>query len=606
MKKHYKTKPAKIIIIWLTITITLFSGCQASIQSPAPDITTESNDYSAFTNDERTKFDNYTRDLFVQEVSSNTINLHYTLKNPKAYGITDYNISLGNLSKDEIEKSTSQLENMKAALNSFQSEALTSRQQLTLDILKDYCDRELDVSDLTYYGEPLRPTTGITSELPVLLGEYSFNSQKDVTDYLSLLGCVEEYFNSIMDFEREKAAEGLFMPDYAADTLIESCQAFIEDPENNCLISTFNSKVDKLADLSDKKKESYKLQNHTLVLEKVIPAYESIISGLSTLRDSGKNKEGLCHFPQGKQYYTYLVKSYTGSDRTVSELQQLTENQRNSDIMNMKQIISNDPALLSASSNASVTAESPESILNTLQEKMLADFPAAANGSFEINYVHESLQDALAPAFYLTAPLDDMSHNVIYINGKSGYEGVQLFTTLAHEGYPGHLYQTTGSAAAGLEPIRSLLNYPGYVEGWATYVEMISYNYLDLQAEISDILMYNQSALLSLYATVDMGIHYEGWSLEDVINFFGEYGINNESTIQSIYELIIEEPAHYLKYYIGYLEFLRLKEDMKNTWGSTYTDLLFHKKIVDAGPMPFYILKKYMNGEYESKNLPGK
>ena len=117
---------------------------------------------------------------------------------------------------------------------------------------------------------------------------------------------------------------------------------------------------------------------------------------------------------------------------------------------------------------------------------------------------------------------------------------------------------------------------------------------MDLDAEISDILMYNQSALLSLYATVDMGIHYDGWDLEDVTKFFESYGVRDETAIQNIYDLIIGEPAHYLKYYIGYLEFLELKKDMKTAWGENYTDLEFHKKIVEAGPMPFYILREYL------------
>lgn len=592
MKQRIKLKPTILSIICLALSLTQLWGCQIPINTSLP--STEIKSIASTETDERTKFDDYTRELFVQEVCSNTINLHYTLKDPAAYGIKDYEISLGDLSNKDLENSVSQLENMKAVLDSFNSDALDDRQRLTLNILKDYCDGELKASDLTYYGEPLRPTTGVTSELPVLLAEYSFSTQRDVTDYLSLLGCIPEYFDSILTFENRKAKEGLFMSDKAVDTILESCRSFTVDPENNYLISTFNTRVDRLSELSDEKKESYKTQNRTLILEKVIPAYESMIQELSDLKGSGKNEKGLCYFPKGREYYTYLVKSYTGSDRDIKDLQQLTETQRNSDITNMQQIVAKNPSQLLASQGADVTVESPESALNLLQEKMLSDFPAATNTSFEVNYVHESLQDALAPAFYLTAPLDDPNHNVIYINKKSGYEGVQLFTTLAHEGYPGHLYQTTGSNAAGLEPVRSLLNYPGFVEGWATYVEMISYKYMDLDAEISDILMYNQSALLSLYATVDMGIHYDGWDLEDVTKFFESYGVRDETAIQNIYDLIIGEPAHYLKYYIGYLEFLELKKDMKTAWGENYTDLEFHKKIVEAGPMPFYILREYL------------
>ena len=592
MKPTKKVKSIIISILCLALSLTQFYGCQTPINTPAP--SEESKSFESRENNESSKFDDYTRELFIQEVTSNTINLHYTLKDPEAYGIKDYKISLGNLSREDMENSVSQLENMKAVLDSFDSDALNDRQRLTLAILKDYCDGELGISDLTYYSEPLRPTTGVTSELPVLLAEYSFSNQKDVTDYLTLLGNIQEYFASILDFEKQKSKEGLFMSDTAVNTILESCRSFTVDPENNYLISTFNTRIDKLEDVPEEKKETYKTQNRNLILQKVVPAYQSMIDELSKLKGSGKNEKGLCHFPKGKEYYAYLVKSYTGSDRSIEDLQKLTETQRNSDIINIQQITAKNPSLLLTSQGADITVESPESALNLLQEKMLSDFPAATNTSFEVNYVHESLQDALAPAFYLTAPLDDLDHNVIYINKKSGYQGVQLFTTLAHEGYPGHLYQTTGSHAAGLEPVRSLLNYPGFVEGWATYVEMISYKYMDLEAEISNILMYNQSALLSLYATVDMGIHNDGWSLDDVKKFFEDYGIKDEETIQSIYELIVQEPAHYLKYYIGYLEFLELKKDMKEAWGNKYTDLEFHKRIVEAGPMPFYILREYL------------
>lgn len=592
MKPTKKVKSIIISILCLALSLTQFYGCQTPINTPAP--SEESKSFESRENNEISKFDDYTRELFIQEVTSNTINLHYTLKDPEAYGIKDYKISLGNLSREDMENSVSQLENMKAVLDSFDSDALNDRQRLTLAILKDYCDGELGISDLTYYSEPLRPTTGVTSELPVLLAEYSFSNQKDVTDYLTLLGNIQEYFASILDFEKQKSKEGLFMSDTAVNTILESCRSFTIDPENNYLISTFNTRIDKLEDVPEEKKETYKTQNRNLILQKVVPAYQSMIDELSKLKGSGKNEKGLCHFPKGKEYYAYLVKSYTGSDRSIEDLQKLTETQRNSDIINIQQITAKNPSLLLTSQGADITVESPESALNLLQEKMLSDFPAATNTSFEVNYVHESLQDALAPAFYLTAPLDDLDHNVIYINKKSGYQGVQLFTTLAHEGYPGHLYQTTGSHAAGLEPVRSLLNYPGFVEGWATYVEMISYKYMDLEAEISNILMYNQSALLSLYATVDMGIHNDGWSLDDVKKFFEDYGIKDEETIQSIYELIVQEPAHYLKYYIGYLEFLELKKDMKEAWGNKYTDLEFHKRIVEAGPMPFYILREYL------------
>ena len=549
---------------------------------------------------EQHSFDAYTNDLFVQEMKENTINLHYTLTNPKDYGIKSHKISLGSLSKENREASIAMTENISAALSEFEYDALTTKQQLTWDILNDYCNDSLRLAPLYYYNEPLRPTTGTQSELPVLLAEYAFYQPSDVTDYLSLLTCIEHYFQQIALFEREKSKEGLFMPDYAAETVIEACHTFQENPKENYLIDTFNTRIDAMQDLSEEKKETYKQQNQSLIENSVIPAYGTLAETLSELKNSGTNDAGLCYFPQGKAYYEYLVHNYTGSDKTVVELKQCTERQRNLDMTALHTLLIQNPKLLTDNSQE-LAFHDPKEMLAHLSEAIQADFYPAANDSCEVNYVHPSLEETLAPAFYLTAPIDDISHNVIYINQSSQYSGIQLFTTLAHEGYPGHLYQTTGSYQAGLAPVRALFNYPGYVEGWATYVEMLSYQYAGLSGELAEMLMRNQSALLSLYATIDMGIHYDGWKLADTAAFLYGYNITDGDVIQNIYELVVEEPAHYLKYYIGYLEFLELKEYAKNELGDTYSDRAFHQAVIRIGPAPFSLLKKYLRDFYTAE-----
>lgn len=542
---------------------------------------------------EQRSFDVYTDKIFVREMQKNTINLHYTLANAEKFGISSHKISLGSLSKESAKSSVAEMENISAALSGFDYDALNTKQQLTCDVFKDYCEKELSAADFYYYEEPLRPTTGVQSELPVLLAEYDFSSPCDVADYLALLTCFEDYVRQICVFEQEKAAEGLFMPDYAADAVIESCKAFAGNPSENYLISTFNSRIQKVSGLSKKKKKIYKKQNKSLIKNAVIPAYEMLAATLTSLKDSSKNSAGLCLLPNGKAYYEHLVRSNTGSQKSVKELQKMTERQRNLDMAALQKILAANPSL-TKTGEPKLVAKEPKEILEHLLEAMQAEFYPAANTSYEINYVHESLEETLAPAFYLTAPIDDISRNVIYLNRRSQYSGIQLFTTLAHEGYPGHLYQTTGSYQAGLAPVRALFNYPGYVEGWATYVEMLSYRYAGLEEHLAELLMHNQSALLSLYASIDMGIHYDGWQPADAALFLNGYGITDSEVIQSIYELIVEEPAHYLKYYIGYLEFLELKDYAKEEFGENYSDRDFHQAIIRIGPSPFPILKKYL------------
>ena len=152
------------------------------------------------------------------------------------------------------------------------------------------------------------------------------------------------------------------------------------------------------------------------------------------------------------------------------------------------------------------------------------------------------MEDYLSPAFYMIPAIDNTSENVIYINNGHLTDNLSLFTTLAHEGYPGHLYQNVYYASLHADPIRCVLNYGGYTEGWATYSEMMSYYFSTLTKEQATLFQRNSSVILGLYALADMGIHYDGWKLADAAAFFHTYGITDDATIEDIYDLIIADP----------------------------------------------------------------
>ena len=151
-----------------------------------------------------------------------------------------------------------------------------------------------------------------------MMSEYAFYSPADVDDYLLLLQDFPDCFNNILDYEQEKADAGLFMSDESADEVIASCQSFIENPDNNMLIEVFPEKLESVSGLSDSDKADYIKRNDQAVHDYVIPAYQSLIKGMEALKGSGTNENGLCYFDHGKEYYEYLVKSQTGSDKTLS------------------------------------------------------------------------------------------------------------------------------------------------------------------------------------------------------------------------------------------------------------------------------------------------
>lgn len=533
------------------------------------------------------QFRTFTRSLFQTEVSANTISLHYTLRSPSDYGIADIPATYGNLSSDPIAAKAS-VRNVLSSLQEFDPGTLSSENALTFKILDTYLKNASTGTDYLLYQEPLGSVSGIHTQLPVLLSEYSFYDTQDVETYLALLKETPSYFDSVIRFEQKKAASGLFMPDYQADSVLDTCQSFIDMGKENYLVSTFNERIASLDLLPENKKDSFQKENMKLVTEEIYPAYQNLITAIKSLKGKGMNEQGLSHFPYGKKYYEYLVRQTTGCNESISRLRLMTRAQILEDLSAMQKVLFPADAALTQASVLEQT--SPDSMLDDLRSKITDTFPEIPDVDFQVKYVPESMQDYLSPAFYMIPAIDNLTENVIYINNGQTASGLNLYTTLAHEGYPGHLYQTVYFSASEPDPIRSILDFGGYVEGWATYAEMMSYYLAPLPKTEASLLQKNSSVILGLYALADMGIHYDGWSVTDTVRFFSDYGINDPNAVQSVYKLIIGSPANYLKYYIGYLKFYELKKEMADALGNQFSQKEFHRAVLDVGPAPFEIV----------------
>ena len=585
MKNKYLTSFTALLLS----SSLLFSGC-SSIRASS---------------DTNTAFRQFTLELFRQDVAANTIGLHYTLKDPSAYDIAQAPVTYGSFSTNTTGMMAS-LENSLSALSHYHYEDLTDENKLTYDILKSYLQTAQKGAPYLLYEEPLGEITGIQAQLPVLLAEYPFHDIKDVDTYLSLLSCTPDYFNSLISFEKEKADSGLFIPDSTVDAVVDQCSSFVDMKDSNYLLTTFEERLSKIPGLSSTVKRDYQKKNQEMIANAVVPAYESLIDALLELRGSGKNEKGVCYLPNGKEYYSYVVERDTGSPRSVSEIKKLIHDQISSDLLSIQTLLSKDPKLASRPVSAEappdksdiflqnqIDRNQPEQILTLLEQKSSAAFPAPPDVTAQVKYVPNAMEPYLSPAFYMIPAIDDQSENVIYINQSRNVDTLKLFTTLAHEGYPGHLYQTTYFAEKNTEPLRSIFNFSGYVEGWATYAEMCSYYLSPLPKDQAALFQKNGSLTLGLYAAADIGIHYDGWSVPDTVRFFSDYGIKDTDAIQEIYNLILSDPGNYLKYYVGYLEFMELKKKAMKIDGDEFSQKNFHRAVLDVGPAPFDIVSKY-------------
>ena len=536
-------------------------------------------------------FSEFCTTLFREEMKSNTMNLHFTLKDPKAAGIDSYEITLGSLSGDSPHNQARQLKKLSEELKKYSHHSLKGKDRLTCRLLSDYISRQQNLAAYPYYDEPLTPSGGVTSQLPVLLAEFTFRNTRDIKDYLGLLSQMDTYFSGILDYEQKKADAGLFMSDEACLKVIEGCEVFTEHPDDNFLIDTFSNRLNAMDGLTDTQKNAYLKQHSKVLSDHVIPAYSQMIKGLTMLLGRGHNNWGLCNFPEGKAYYEAVVSADTGCDDSVEDLFSQIAKARREALTFCQNLLEKNPKLASQSPKPDAALKEENAMLSRLQKEILTDFPAPPQTEVEICHVDPALSEYLAPAFYITAPIDDISHNRIYINDAKNDTDIYYFTTLAHEGYPGHLYQTICTSSYGAPEVRSLLNYPGYTEGWATYTEMQAFYYAGLDPDLASLLQHNQAATLSLYATADIGIHYFGWEKEKNAAFWSEYGVDDTATVKRITDLILEEPGNYLKYYVGYLKFRQMREQLALE-NKSFSVSAFHEAILRTGPSPFSVLEE--------------
>lgn len=584
------------------------------------------------------RFEQFTSQLFREEMTASTLNMHYTITDPEAFGISEYEPVLPLYCSGQQEDSKEHCADLLKQLDRIDPDRLSPENATTYQLLRRSLENDLVLAQFPYYNEPLSPSSGMQSQLPVLLAEYTFRTKRDVTDYLALLDQMDDYFASLLLYEQEKAAAGFLMPEVSLEKIRKQCDTIVTAKEltqgTHFLQTTFE---DRLLELqrqglyTPEETASLIERNDHLLATVVQPAYAALSEGLLSLEastgassaasegtndtSSGKKADahdtlpkGLALLPDGKTYYHHLLFAETGSSRSEKELVQMLLTQFQEEQSAIRSLAARSPSLISLLSEG-ITDEfpltEPEEMLTDLQVRMKNDFPVSNPlPSVTVKDVVPSLEPYSAPAFYLTTPLGDSDNNVIYINRRNSPEGLELYTTLAHEGFPGHLYQTVYSNRTftdrDLNPARKLVWYGGYLEGWALYVEFHSYDYAaDLleqagqteAAQAARLEKHTRSLQLCMYTLLDLLIHGEGAGYDQVAEVLGKFGIDSPRACEAIYTYIAEEPCNYPKYYIGYLEILALRDTAKEHWGSTYSNRKFHTLYLEQGTSDFSSLE---------------
>lgn len=562
-------------------------------------------------------FTAFSAKLYRQEMTANTINLHYGLAHPEFFGITEYPVTLPIYEAGSEKSASARLSQLLEDFSALRRESLSPEDQYACDCLERMLKLSKQMAAYPYYADPLSPTQGMQGELPILLSEYAFRTKKDVEEYLTLLGQVDAYFSSLLIYETEKISAGLSP---SAESLTQSavqCDAIVTFKElsqgTHFLQTSFEERLESLLNaepLTAGEKEDFLARNNAMLTSAFLPACQKLKDGLLELAAlAPDNPCPLSSYPRGKDYYRLLLASVTGSGKTPEEVRSLLLQTLTEELSAIRQLTGNYPGCLSALKSHSyedLGLYDASVILSDLRQQMQGIYPQLpAECQCIVKSVSPNLQPYCAPAFYLTAPIDDASRNVIYVNPAAQAGSLELYVTLAHEGYPGHLYQNAygSSCILSLENnlLRQLLGCGGYLEGWAFYVEQNAYDYASKRllkdnraadAVCVQIAKHERSLRLCLCSLADLMINYDGATVRDLADLCSSLGIQDLENASALCQYVCDSPCNYPKYYLGYLEILELKQEAKKLWGNSYDDLSFHEFYLSRGPADFENLRK--------------
>lgn len=591
----YRKKIHLIRISALTLSASfLLFGCTQN--TPPPETETERIPTADFAVEEQ--FQEMIHNLFYDTVTSSGLTMHSMLTDPEAYGITEYPETLGDYSIQALQDNYAELRDDYEKLLSIDRSALSPELQTDYDILLEYMETEQEGEKFLLYDHPFSAISGVQVELPIVLAEYSFRTPEDAEHYLALLSSIDEYYEQLLEYVQAQKEAGIFLSDQTISDVLDSCQSYLDAPETGMMAETFLSRLDSLTELSQEDREALISRNEEILKNDFTAAYVTLTEGLEDMKGHAESPSGASSLPNGTEYYEYLLKSSTyTSYRNPKALKDAIAGRMLDELDHAQELMSQDPELIHDLYQFDFSIQDPEDALTDLQTKLLTDFPEVPAYAYEVRTLPEALEPYTSPAFYLSPPIDTQNENFIYINQSSVAARNDIYTVMAHEGYPGHLYQCNYFNTVNHSLLRSLMSFSCYVEGWATYVQYLAYQWDDqIRPELAELLAINESAYLALYALVDYQVNYEGMTVEELGEFLNElFRISNPEAADSLYQIVCEDPANYMKYYVGYLEISEMREKAEEVLGNDFDAKAFHTFLLDFGPAPFSLIWEHFD-----------
>ena len=556
----------------LCLVLCLFSGCKSSTQAG---------------------FGHFLDECLKNYGQENYLFTKSCFEDPSSQGIgLEQSSPFGSRSPVAIEEKADKTQDMLTKLKTYDTTKLSIPQQQLAIILKDklQLDKEMLIK-YPYHATTLGKNGDAISTISSLI-LYEFHNSKDVEEYLELLDNIPEYYEEIYEYEKARNDAGILTSITLIQDTSEALNSFLTDNvEENILVQSFAERLEEVPDLTKEDKTDYLGRNELAVRETVLPAIRHLDSTLTSKLQYSMEQDSISSYPAGSAYYEFLLKSDVGTRLSPEECRTALQELYQQAFEEREQLYKNNPDLDSEYYSAFPAYTEPEDIMEDQRQNTLVYFPKMDSVTCTFREIPDVLSDPDHTAYYIKPALDESSDNTIFINSLlTGEE--ELYGILAHEGYPGHLYQTNYFYNNLYHPLQLYLTNSGYEEGWATYAEMFQYDFLSFSNKEEEITkqlrtLYKDQALMKLCITslADLYVNYDGHTQEDLVKYLDQYNVPAEN-VESVYHYVITNPVDSLKYSIGYHEFLEL---VPPDSGKTPIQES-HESLLRYGPCPFYIL----------------
>lgn len=579
-------------------TISVLTACNVKPNDPKESFWTNGVD------EVNAKFEKIEDEAFRSIVENDGYTLHETYRDVEGHGFTRPKMTLLN-----EEEENDFYKSVLTSLEGVKYESLSKKNQVNYDLLKEYCNFAL--VDLDYTGTNFGSANGIQQNYVSILSEYEFYTERDVEDYFTLIQETKEVFALCVEDEWEMIDAGFGLSDTNLDSAIEQCKHIYGEGEECSLIGLVEEKINAL-DLSDTKKVEYKKQSHDLLMSDYLPAYQWLETELERMKGHGTNDGGLSGYGEaGKAYYENMLRERLGYHGSIDDLFNGMSEMILAQVVELSTVAQKnlkayyawmDWAYYDGEMGYGLSAMTdPEEILSYFSKNLSKAFPEIVDTTYSVKYLSDAMEKVYENtlAYYALPPLDDFKEGKITVN-RGICNGSQVLTTVAHEGYPGHLYQNVYYLSTNPHPIRKFTGALGYTEGWAVYAQCEALNHYKYNVYDDAVTRLYQLDILSSYileATIDIGIHYYGWTVEETADYLDRNGFNGE-VAESLYESLCEMPGVFLSYGAGAYEMLTLRAYAEDKQGKSFDLKEFHEFVLDMGCCGFDILWNYIKQYY--------